>query len=195
MTTLRVARWGAWALVVAALGGCGHRAGGQDAEARRSRSPTTTAAASGSRGSATVVELAVPAGTVPLRDRMREALAGAPVTPCYAALLVREPAAYGEVVVEVVVGRDGVVTEGRVYFSTLAEEAARCVVDVVRSQSLPPAPQDAFVVRYPYLFSSTATPPEIARAMRVRYGLEPAVPPGNPEDPKAPRPPGIITTW
>ncbi len=142
-----------------------------------------------------MVELAVPAGTVPLRDRMREALAGVPVAPCYAALLARDPAAYGEVVVEVVVGRDGVVTEGRVHFTTLAEEAAGCVVDVVRGQRLPPAPQDGFVVRYPYLFSSTATPPEIARAMRVRYGLEPAIPTGNPEDPKAPRPAGVVTTW
>ena len=189
--TLCVARVVAGALVVAALAGCAHRAEVGDEGARAS----APGAAPAPRGAATVVELAVPAGTVPLRDRMREALAGAPVTPCYAALLARDPAAYGEVVVEVVVGRDGVVTEGRVHFTTLAEEAAGCVVDVVRGVRLPPAPQDGFVVRYPYLFSSTATPPEIARSLRVRYGLEPAIPVGNPDDPKAPRPAGVVTTW
>ncbi len=179
---------------LAGLGGCANRAVVRGEESARLPAPAASAAPAPG-GAATVVELAVPAGTVPLRDRMREALAAAPVAPCYAALLARDPAAYGEVVVEVVVGRDGVVTEGRVYFATLAEEAAGCVVDVVRGVRLPPAPQDGFVVRYPYLFSSTATPPEIARAMRVRYGLEPAIPTGNPENPKAPRPAGVITTW
>jgi hypothetical protein len=184
-------------LGVLALGACARRQVVRDEASVRTRAPAPEGAAAApvARGTATVVELAVPEGTVPLRDRMRVALAAAPVSPCYAALLTRDPAAYGEVVVEVVVGRDGVVTEGRVHFTTLAEEAAGCVVDVVRGQRLPAAPQDGFVVRYPYLFSSTATPPEIARAMRVRYGLEPAIPPGNPDDPKAPRPAGVITVW
>ena len=130
------------------------------------------------------------------RDRMGAALAGAPVAACFERLIQRDPAAAGEVVVRVTVDAAGFVADSVPVFATLGDdEAARCVADAVRAVQLPAPSKPALVVEYPYVFWSGATPPELARALRVKYGLEDAIPEGDPFHPKAKDVPGTYIVW
>jgi TonB family protein len=130
------------------------------------------------------------------RDAIRAALAGAPVTRCYEALLQRAPLAAGDVVVRFRIGAAGLVEESSVDHATLGDtDAERCVADAVRAVQFRTPSRPGLTVVYPFLFTSGATPPEVARALRVRYGLEPEIPPGDPLDPKASPVPGIVTLW
>ncbi len=132
----------------------------------------------------------------PVRERLLRTLATAAVAPCYEASLTRDPRAYGEVVVAFTVGPDGRVTEAGVHLSTLGDAAAEaCAVDAVRALAFPGVTSDQLVVVYPFVFTSDATPPEVARALKVRYGLLPDELEGDPADPKAEVPPGVVYLW
>ncbi len=135
-------------------------------------------------------------GLVAERARMRAVLDAAPVGRCYEALLQRAPEAWGEVVVRFELGAAGQVTLAEAHLATLAdEEAVRCVLGVARTLQFPAPSQPGWTLLYPYVFTSDRTPPEAARALRVRYAGEPVVPPGDPHDPKTPAAPGTITLW
>jgi TonB family protein len=130
------------------------------------------------------------------RDAVRAALSAAPVSRCYEALLTRMPDAAGDVVVRFRIGAAGNVEGSAVQHATLGDdEAARCVADAVRTVQFRAPSRAGLTVVYPFLFTSSATPPEVARALRVRYGLEPEVPSGDPLDPKAEPVPGTVTLW
>lgn len=130
------------------------------------------------------------------RDAIHAALASAPVARCYEALLQRSPTAAGDVVVRFRIGAAGLVEDTVVQHATLGDaDAERCVADAIRAVQFRAPSRPGLTVVYPFLFTSGATPPEVARALRVRYGLEPEIPPGDPLDPKAPPVSGIVTLW
>ena len=70
-----------------------------------------------------------------------------------------------------------------------------CVVEAVRVLVFPGVTTDRLTVVYPFLFTSDATPPEVARSLKVRYGLVPADPGGDPTNPKAETPEGVVYLW
>lgn len=143
-----------------------------------------------------LVEVSGVTARVPVREQLLRTLATATVAPCYEAALARDPRAYGEVVVEFTAGADGAVAEAGVHLSTLGDAAAEtCVVDAVRALAFPGVTADRLTVVYPFVFASDATPPEVARALKVRYGLLPAEPEGDPTNPKAETPSGVVYLW
>ena len=143
--------------------------------------------------SAGLVELRGVATKPPLRELLLRGLATADVTPCYAAALGRDPRAYGEIVVDFTVAASGAVEAASVHLSTLGDaEAEACVLRAVQALRFPGATSECLEVMYPFVFTSDATPPEVARALKVRYGLVPAEPDDDPTDPKAPRTPGVV---
>lgn len=140
-----------------------------------------------------LVEVKGVAGKAPLRESLLRALATAAVTPCYEAALARDPGLYGEVVVRFTVDA-GRVSEVGTLLTTLGDATAEaCVVEAVRAVPFPGMGTPAITVVYPYLFTSDATPPVVARALKARYGL---LPPDPTEiDPKKPAPEGTIYLW
>jgi hypothetical protein len=153
------------------------------------KAPPTTLASGG------FVQAVAPASG-DTRLRMRVALDAAPVAPCYEAALLRAPDLWGEVVAELELDATGAVSESSVYLTTVADDAlVACVLEVARGIRFPAPPQAGLRVRYPWVFTSDRTPPEVARALRVRYAGEPAVPPGDPHDRRTPLAPGTVTLW
>ncbi|MBM4390049.1 MAG: AgmX/PglI C-terminal domain-containing protein [Deltaproteobacteria bacterium] len=147
------------------------------------------------RGVATVVEMQASEAASADRQAITEAVATTPVRPCFEALLARTPAAHGEVVVEFTVGTAGLVTESRAAFATLGDdEAAACVADAVRRVQFPPRGEE-LGVRYPFVLITDRTPPEVARALKARYGLLPERELDPSGDPRAPIPPGVVVVW
>lgn len=143
-----------------------------------------------------VVEVRGNAPAVPERDAILRVLAAAPPTACYEAALARNGRAHGEVVVRFRLDAAGAVAEASPTYSTLGDEvAAACVADAVRALRFPPPSRPDLVVVYPFLFTSDTTPPEVARALKLRYGLVTEEIPGDPTDPKTPIPPGLVVTW
>lgn len=129
-------------------------------------------------------------------EQLRRTLATAVVGPCYEAALTRDPGLYGEVVVRFTALADGKVDDAGVHLSTLGDAVAEaCVLDAVRRLSFPGVTTDRLTVVYPYLFASDATPPEVARALKVRYGLLAADPAGDPTNPKDETPAGMVYLW
>jgi hypothetical protein len=146
--------------------------------------------------SAGLVEVSGVAAKAAPRDTLLRTLATALVAPCYEGALTRDPHRYGEVVVRFTTVADGSVPEAEVFLSTLADDVAEaCVVAAVRALAFPAVTADRLTVIYPFLFTSDATPPEVARALKVRYGLMPADPPGDPTNPKESTPPGVVYLW
>jgi hypothetical protein len=146
--------------------------------------------------SAGFVQAQAPTGTT-AREQYLSVLRAAPVTRCYTALLQREPTAWGEVVVRITVGAAGEVRSAESHLATLPDEdTVRCVLAVARTLQFPTPPREGTTLLYPWVFTSDRTPPEAARALRIRYAGEAEVPPGDPHDPRgAPPPPGTITLW
>ena len=140
-----------------------------------------------------LVEVSGVAPKVPLRQQLLTALGGAGVAPCYEAALARDPQLWGEIVVRFVV-TTGAVTEAGVHLSTVADEQAEaCVLDAVRALPFPGIASSTVV--YPFVFTSDATPPEVARALKVKYKLLPPEPEGDPGDPREESPPGVVYLW
>jgi hypothetical protein len=146
--------------------------------------------------SANLVEVAGVATRAAPRETLLRTLSAAVVAPCYELALARDPGAYGEVVVRFTTVADGWVSDATVFLSTLGDDAASgCVIAAVKALTFPGVTADQLTVLYPFLFTSDATPPEVARALKVRYGLLPPDPPGDPTNPKEPRPPGVVYLW
>ncbi len=130
------------------------------------------------------------------RAQMRAVLDSAPVAPCYTEALARAPDVWGEVVVELELDATGAVRAAGVHLTTLSDEPLiGCVLHVARSLRFAPPPQAGLLLRYPWVFTSDRTPPEAARALRVRYADEAPVPPGDPHDRRTPAAPGTVTLW
>jgi TonB family protein len=130
------------------------------------------------------------------KDQLRRTLATAAVGPCYEAALTRDPRLYGEVVVRFTALADGKVEDAGVHLSTLGDDVAdACVLDAVRALSFTGVTTDRLTVVYPFLFASDATPPEVARSLKVRYKLLPTDPGGDPTNPKDETPAGMVYLW
>lgn len=143
-----------------------------------------------------LVEVARTSPAVPERQAVLRVLAGAQPVACYEAALARNPAAYGEVVVRFTIGAAGLVDDAAPQFSTLADDVAeRCVADSVRRLQFPAPSRPGLTVVYPFLFTSDGTPPEVARALKVRYGLLSEDVDADLTDPKAEPPPGVVLVW
>ncbi|MDP2315906.1 MAG: AgmX/PglI C-terminal domain-containing protein [Pseudomonadota bacterium] len=146
--------------------------------------------------SAGLVEVTGMAAKAAPKELLRRVLATAAVGPCYEAALARDPRLYGEVVVRFTALADGRVEGVDVHLSTLGDAAAEaCVLDAVRVLPFPGVTTDRLTVVYPFLFTSDATPPEVARALKVRYGLVPTDPGGDSTNPKDETPEGMIYLW
>lgn len=146
-------------------------------------------------GHGTVVQLESAGVAAAEKAAVLRALQGAEVRPCFEALLARTPEAYGEVVVRFTVGTGGGVTDAAAQFSTLADsEADGCVAAAVRATPFPNRDTPITVV-YPFLLLTERTPPEVARALRDRYGLLPEHEKDPSGDPRTPIPPGIVVVW
>jgi hypothetical protein len=87
------------------------------------------------------------------------------------------------------------VESAAVAFATLGDDtAAQCAADAVKAVAFPTRDTPITIV-YPFLLLTERTPPEVARALKDRYGLLSAEERKIPEDPKTPPPPGVIVVW
>jgi TonB family protein len=79
----------------------------------------------------------------------------AEVSRCYRTELVARPTLAGRVLVEFLIGEDGLVREAAVARSELgAPRAEQCIVQAIRSWSFEEVPgEDAMLIRYPFDFS------------------------------------------
>ena len=144
---------------------------------------------------ATVVTLNTGSVTAPDREAILAAVATAGVTPCYAELLGRNPAAYGDVVVRFTITPEGQAVEPATDFSTLADDTATdCILAAVAAVPFPHRDIRITVV-YPFVLLTERTPPEVARALRDRYGLLSPSEKAIPDDPRSPVPAGVIVVW
>jgi hypothetical protein len=143
----------------------------------------------------TLLELSTTGVAAGDRAAVTAAMQTAPVKPCFEALLAHSPRASGEVVVDFTISSSGIVESARPSFGTLGDaEAESCVAGAVQSVVFP-ARATPLSVRYPFLLITERTPPEVARALKDRYGLLPKndLDPGG--DPRTPPPPGIVVVW
>jgi len=100
-------------------------------------------------------------------------LEGRSLQKCYRRTLKKDPGLYGELFILFEVDGDGRIVEPVVDFTTMASPALEpCVLDVFRSIRLQPPPAPGMKVRYPMLFTSEKTAPEIVEALIARYHLE-----------------------
>ncbi len=144
---------------------------------------------------ATLVELQTSAVNSAEKEAILRAVSTAAVRPCFEALLLRSPLAYGDVVVEFTVGVDGLVSASRPQFSTLGDaDAELCVAEAVRPVVFRKR-DNPITVLYPFLLLTERTPPEVARALRDRYGLLPEAEADPTGDPLQPPPPGVVVVW
>lgn len=106
---------------------------------------------------------------------------------CYLPALERDPMLYGELVVGLTLNAAGEVSDPEFVFTTISDEPMRaCVLEQVTQLTFPPLKRESVKASYPYLFTSDRTPPEVVRALKVRHGLIPPNPVGNPDiDPDA----------
>ncbi len=144
---------------------------------------------------ATLVALQTAAVTSADKEVILRVVAGAEVRPCFEALLLRSPTSYGEVLVEFTIGPDGVVSAARSTFATLGDsEAEACVAAAVGAVPFPNR-DTPITVLYPFLLLTERTPPEVARALRDRYGLLPEHERDPGSAPDDPPPPGVVVVW
>jgi hypothetical protein len=99
------------------------------------------------------------------------------------------------VVVRVILGDAGAVAAVEGVLSTLDDAASACVGDAARGLQFSPTTRPGFAVVYPYVFVSGSTPPEVTRALKLRYGLAKEDLDANLADPKKPPPPGVVVTF
>ena len=158
--------------------------------------PKPVPVAPGPAPTAGLVEVTGMAARVPARELLLRTLATAVVAPCYEASLARDAGAYGEVVVAFTALADGTVEAASVHLSTLGDaEAEACVVRAVGALAFPGVTAERLSVLYPFVFTSDNTPPEAARALKARYKLLPPETEGDPTDPKAETPSGMVYLW
>lgn len=116
---------------------------------------------------------------------------------CYQAALARDPMAYGEVVVNVAVDASGRSRQASVALETVGDDALiACIEGLVRNVQFPAPTQPQVQGRYPFVFTSDRTPPEVVRTLQERYGLLPQEPVENPKKTVVPSlEPGTVETW
>ncbi len=91
---------------------------------------------------------------------------------CYTAALQNDPNLYGDVVVRLVLDAEGRVTEASSVMDTVGDrELVSCVERLAHALSYPEPGGEGLSLRYPFLFTSNLTPPEVVRAMKVHHGL------------------------
>ena len=146
-------------------------------------------------GPATLVEMTTADVAVSEKTALYAALASAPIKPCFEALLAQNPNANGEVVVRFTIGTAGLVEESVAAFATLGDATAEsCVANAVRTLQFATR-TEPLTVRYPFLLVTDRTPPEVARALKQRYGLLPDQETDPSGDPRLPPPPGVVVVW
>ena len=91
---------------------------------------------------------------------------------CYAEGVERNPSLHGDLVARVDIQGDGTVGAASVTRTTLRdEEVGACVVAALQQLRFPSPSKDPLVVSYPYVFVSDLTPPEVVRALYIKYGF------------------------
>ena len=91
---------------------------------------------------------------------------------CYQAALKRDPYVYGEVLVRLELGDDGALKAAEAVMDTVGDnELVSCVERLVASLRYPRPRSALEAIRYPFLFTSDLTPPEVVRAMKAADGL------------------------
>jgi len=115
---------------------------------------------------------------------------------CYEEALARSAWVYGEVVVRITVRADGTVEDAASVLDTVGDPAlVSCVERTAQAASLPAPGAGGLVLRYPFLFTSDVTPPEVVRALRQQYGLLPEDDAPAIEAPQRAPAPGTVETW
>lgn len=126
-----------------------------------------------SSGQHVVAELPADA-LLPERDRMRAVLdqANPAFQACYTQALARDPLAYGQITLRVVLDAQGQVEQGTALLSTLGDaQAEACVEEAARALVFPAPSRPGLAMRYPVVFTSQLTPPEVTRALLLNNGL------------------------
>ncbi len=91
---------------------------------------------------------------------------------CYAQALARDPLAYGQVTLRVVLDATGQVQEGVALLSTLGDaQAEACLEQATGALVFPVPSRPGLAMRYPVVFTSQLTPPEVTRALLLNNGL------------------------
>jgi hypothetical protein len=111
---------------------------------------------------------------VGVEERVLQVLDGARerAVSCYTQALQANPYLYGEVLVRLVLDADGGVIEASSRMDTVSDlELVHCVERLVQGQHYPAPGGEGLELRYPFLFSSDLTPPEVVRAMKAAHGL------------------------
>ncbi len=91
---------------------------------------------------------------------------------CYAEGVQRDPSLYGDLVARIEVSGDGTVTSVRTVLNTVRDEVVTgCVLEALQALSFPEPSKDPLVLKYPYVFVSDLTPPEVVRALYIEYGF------------------------
>lgn len=117
---------------------------------------------------------------------------------CYQAALARNPQAYGEILVRVVVDGEGRARDAAMVLDTVGDDIlVSCIEGLVRAVQFPIPSGPGVTGRYPFVFTSDLTPPEVVRTLQSRVGALPPEPP--PSDPlqlkDVPPTPGTVETW
>lgn len=95
------------------------------------------------------------------------------VQRCYTKELRERPRLHGEMVVSMAVAADGAVQKVWVSYSSVPSlDLEACVLPLFEGLKLPPPETAGQEVRYPYVFTSKRTPPEITQALRRLHHLE-----------------------
>ena len=118
-------------------------------------------------------------------------------TSCYQAALVRDPYVYGEVLVRIALDPAGRVEDASAVLDTVGDrELVACVERLTQALRYPAPAGSGLQLRYPFLFSSDLTPPEVVRAMMAQHGLlqEDALE-ADMEAPERAPAPGTLETW
>ncbi|MFT5587798.1 MAG: hypothetical protein ACI9VR_005411 [Cognaticolwellia sp.] len=111
---------------------------------------------------------------VPERERLLLVLdqANPAFQACYTQALARDPLAYGQVTLRVVLDATGQVQQGVALLSTLGDAQAEACIEQVAGALVFPAPsRPGLAMRYPLVFTSQLTPPEVTRALLLNNGL------------------------
>jgi TonB family protein len=116
---------------------------------------------------------------------------------CYQAALARDVAIHGEVLVRVVIDPGGRVRSVEAVMDTVGDrELVSCVERLVEALRFPAPGQEGLNLRYPFLFSTDLTPPEVVRAMLAAHGLiEEEAQRVDVEDPERESSSGTVETW
>ncbi|MCP4804663.1 MAG: AgmX/PglI C-terminal domain-containing protein [Proteobacteria bacterium] len=131
--------------------------------------PVETAPAYGSH-----VAVELPAGaasSLPERERLLLVLdqAAPRAQTCYEAALTEDPLLYGDALVVLQLHEDGQVEDVELTLSTLGSaQMDDCLLDVLRGLEFP---SGGVSLRYPFVFTSSLTPPEITRTLMLKHGL------------------------